>query len=90
MAERFCLTEIGNLASIMMSCVNQPEYLLYRSIVLIFIQKYGGIPKFIQMRMKLDKKALSGVLRLILWRGLGRADVVPDVAETAILHVLSG
>ena len=42
------------------------------------------------MRMKLDKKALSGVLRLILWRGLGRADVVPDVAETAILHVLSG
>jgi len=41
-------------------------------------------------RMKLDKKALSGALRLVLWRGLGRADVVPDVAETAILHVLSG
>ena len=42
------------------------------------------------MRMKLDKKALSGSLRLILWRGLGRADVVADVPETAILRVLSG
>lgn len=41
------------------------------------------------MRMKLDKKAISGALRLILWRGLGRADVVPDVAEAAILHVLA-
>ena len=40
------------------------------------------------MRMKLDKKALSGALRLILWRGLGRADVVPDVPETAILGAL--
>ncbi|MEO6171900.1 MAG: 3-dehydroquinate synthase [Arenimonas sp.] len=41
------------------------------------------------VRMKLDKKALSGNLRLILWRGLGRADVVVDVPETAILRVLS-
>ncbi len=40
------------------------------------------------MRMKLDKKALSGAVRLILWRGLGRADVVPDVPETAILRAL--
>jgi 3-dehydroquinate synthase len=41
-------------------------------------------------RMKLDKKALSGSLRLILWRGLGRADVVADVPESAILRVLNG
>ena len=40
--------------------------------------------------MKLDKKALSGALRLILWRGLGRADVVADVPETTILRALSG
>lgn len=41
------------------------------------------------MRMKLDKKALSGALRLILWKGVGRADVVVDVPETAILRALN-
>jgi 3-dehydroquinate synthase len=34
--------------------------------------------------MYLDKKNLSGQLRLILWRGLGAADIVPDVADGAI------
>ena len=41
-------------------------------------------------RMRLDKKALSGRLRLILWRGIGQADVVDEVSETAILQVLHG
>ena len=34
--------------------------------------------------MYLDKKNLSGQLRLILWRGLGAAEIVPDVADGAI------
>jgi len=40
-------------------------------------------------RMRLDKKSLSGALRLILWRGLGQAEVVRDVPEADILAVLS-
>ncbi len=39
-------------------------------------------------RMRLDKKAVSGALRLILWRGLGRAEVMRDVADAEILAVL--
>jgi 3-dehydroquinate synthase len=39
--------------------------------------------------MRLDKKNLSGRLRLILWRGVGRAEIVPDVDEAAIREVLN-
>ncbi len=39
-------------------------------------------------RMRLDKKAVSGHLRLILWRALGAADIVGGVADAAILEVL--
>lgn len=39
-------------------------------------------------RMRLDKKNLSGRLRLILWRGIGEADIVPDVGDAAIRRVL--
>jgi len=39
-------------------------------------------------RMRLDKKNLGGLLRLVLWRGIGQADVVPGVPEGAILRVL--
>jgi 3-dehydroquinate synthase len=38
--------------------------------------------------MYLDKKNLSGHLRLILWRGIGAAEIVADVAPEAILGVL--
>jgi 3-dehydroquinate synthase len=38
--------------------------------------------------MRLDKKNISGRLRLVLWRGIGHADVVPDVDAEAILRVL--
>jgi 3-dehydroquinate synthase len=41
-------------------------------------------------RMRLDKKALSGLPRLVLWRGIGKAEVVRDVTEAALLHVLGG
>jgi 3-dehydroquinate synthase len=38
--------------------------------------------------MYLDKKNLSGHLRLILWRGLGAAEIAPGVADAAIRDVL--
>jgi len=38
--------------------------------------------------MRLDKKNLSGRLRLILWRGVGHAEIVADVDETAVLASL--
>ncbi len=38
--------------------------------------------------MRLDKKNLSGRLRLILWRGIGVAEIVPDIDERSILAVL--
>jgi len=41
-------------------------------------------------RMRLDKKAVSGQLRLVLWRGLGQADVVRGIDEAAVLAVLDG
>jgi 3-dehydroquinate synthase len=38
--------------------------------------------------MRLDKKNLSGRLRLVLWRGVGRAEIVPDVDESAVAELL--
>jgi len=49
----------------------------------------GLEPAAVVARMKLDKKAVSGMLRLILWRGIGRAEVMRDVPEAAILQVLA-
>lgn len=40
-------------------------------------------------RMRLDKKNLSGRLRLILWRDIGRAIIVPDVDEDQVLATLA-
>jgi 3-dehydroquinate synthase len=39
-------------------------------------------------RMQLDKKNRAGALRLILWRGIGRTEIVSDVEESAVLAVL--
>ncbi|GIX38688.1 MAG: 3-dehydroquinate synthase [Silanimonas sp.] len=46
-------------------------------------------PEALLARMRLDKKALSGRLRLILWRGIGQAFVADGVEEAAVLQVLS-
>lgn len=46
-------------------------------------------PQRLLALMRLDKKNLSGRLRLILWRGIGRAEIVPDIDERAILGVLA-
>ncbi len=39
--------------------------------------------------MRLDKKNTAGARRLILWRGIGHAEIVSDVAEDDIFTVLS-
>ena len=39
--------------------------------------------------MRLDKKNVSGRLRLILWRGVGCAEVASDVREDALREVLA-
>lgn len=49
----------------------------------------GLAPEALLARMRLDKKNLAGRLRLVLWRGLGQAEVVPDVDEARVLAALS-
>jgi 3-dehydroquinate synthase len=48
----------------------------------------GSDPAALLELMRLDKKALSGRLRLILWRGIGAAEIIDEVPEAAILDVL--
>ncbi|GGA85946.1 3-dehydroquinate synthase [Arenimonas soli] len=48
----------------------------------------GLAPDALLDRMRLDKKAVSGALRLVLWRGIGQAEVVDGVTDEAILAVL--
>ncbi|HLI17110.1 MAG TPA: 3-dehydroquinate synthase [Rhodanobacteraceae bacterium] len=50
----------------------------------------GLDPDALLARMRLDKKNRAGGLRLILWRGIGRAEVVERVDERAVMHVLEG
>jgi 3-dehydroquinate synthase len=50
----------------------------------------GLDPTALLAHMRLDKKVAAGRLRLVLWRGIGRAEVVGDVPDAAILGVLSG
>ena len=49
----------------------------------------GLDPDALLARMRLDKKAVSGALRLILWRGLGAAEVRDDVPESRIREALT-
>ncbi len=46
-------------------------------------------PDALLARMRLDKKNVSGRLRLILWRGIGAAEIVPDVDEASVRGVLA-
>jgi 3-dehydroquinate synthase len=50
----------------------------------------GLDPEALLRRMRVDKKALSGVPRLVLWRGIGAAEVVEGVPEEALLRTLAG
>ncbi len=49
----------------------------------------GLDPQRLLERMRLDKKSVSGAIKLILWRGVGAAFIAPDIAERAILDTLS-
>ncbi|HSE13336.1 MAG TPA: 3-dehydroquinate synthase [Rudaea sp.] len=48
----------------------------------------GIAPQRLLDLMRLDKKNLSGRLRLILWRGVGQAEIVPDIDEAPVANVL--
>lgn len=48
----------------------------------------GLDPDTLLAHMRLDKKAQASGLRFVLWDGLGRARVVADVPEDAVLGVL--
>lgn len=48
----------------------------------------GLQPDRLLAHMRLDKKAVAGGLRFIVWRGAGRAEVLGDVPESAVLSVL--
>jgi 3-dehydroquinate synthase len=41
-------------------------------------------------RMRLDKKNRAGTLRLILWRGIGRAEITEGVQDAEVLAFLRG
>jgi 3-dehydroquinate synthase len=41
-------------------------------------------------RMQLDKKNRTGTLRVILWRGIGRAEIAEGADEAAVTSVLEG
>ncbi len=47
-------------------------------------------PDHLIAHMRLDKKNLGGRLHLILWRGVGYAEIVADVDEMTIRAVLAG
>ncbi len=48
----------------------------------------GMEPAQLLALMRLDKKNSAGQLRLILWRGIGRAEIVAGVGESAVLATL--
>ncbi len=48
----------------------------------------GLDPAALLARMRLDKKNVSGRLRLVLWRGIGRAYLADDVDQQRVLELL--
>jgi len=48
----------------------------------------GMAPEHLLSLMRLDKKNANGQLRLILWRGIGKAEIVAGVDEADVLAVL--
>lgn len=48
----------------------------------------GLKPDALLARMRLDKKAAADGLRFVLWDGIGRARIVADVPDAAVLRVL--
>jgi 3-dehydroquinate synthase len=48
----------------------------------------GSDPEQLLALMRLDKKNTAGTLRLILWRGIGQAEIVTGVNEVDVLAIL--
>jgi len=48
----------------------------------------GFDPEQLLALIRLDKKNTAGNLRLILWRGIGKAEIASGVAEKDVLAVL--
>jgi 3-dehydroquinate synthase len=48
----------------------------------------GSDPQQLLALMRLDKKNTAGTLRLILWRGIGQAEIVTGVNEADVLAIL--
>jgi 3-dehydroquinate synthase len=48
----------------------------------------GSDPEQLLALMRLDKKNTAGALRLILWRGIGSAEIVGGVAEETVSAIL--
>jgi 3-dehydroquinate synthase len=46
-------------------------------------------PEAVESAMRLDKKSLGGNLRLILWRGIGRAEIATDVDAGNVRELLN-
>jgi 3-dehydroquinate synthase len=49
----------------------------------------GMDPQQLLALMRLDKKNSAGSLRLILWRGIGRAEIVGGVDEADVMAILT-
>jgi len=62
---------------------------LLRSLGLPVAAPEGLDPEDLLGHMRLDKKNLGGRLRLILWRGIGRAEIVGDVDPARVRETLS-
>jgi 3-dehydroquinate synthase len=50
---------------------------------------HGLDPAALLARMRLDKKNVSGQLRLVLWHGIGRAYLAKDVDAQRVLELLN-
>lgn len=61
---------------------------LLRRLALPTTLPQGLNPERLLAHMRLDKKAVSGSIRLVLWHGIGQAFMAPDVPEQAMLAVL--
>jgi 3-dehydroquinate synthase len=49
----------------------------------------GMSPEQLLELMRLDKKNTAGTLRLILWRGIGKAGIVAGTGETVVFATLA-
>ena len=79
LSERLGMSEAGDTARL---------HRLMESLGLPTSVPAGMDPAQLLALMRLDKKNLAGTLRLILWRGVGRAEIINGVSEADVMAVL--